>query len=158
MPRDNGRLAVHRIIDDGRQARLGVLQLNLYSKTHRGFPRSDGVDTKEAGKGYLVARIAGMNPSRRNSRNRLQMSFSCSWKTDSRRARHAAAPTLVNPQKPTDAPSLRIAQNLKPTPARASTMETKMFEIGANWTNSNSPRRKIFGVSAQSRPPPTEKP
>jgi alanyl-tRNA synthetase len=38
----------------------------------------DGVDTKEAGKGYLVARIAGMNPSRRNSRNRLQMSFSCS--------------------------------------------------------------------------------
>src|SRR5215469_5682472 len=49
----------------------------------------------------------------------------------------------------------RRGQNLKPPPTRPLTSGTFMFDIGANWTNSNSPRRKKFAVSAQSSPAPT---
>jgi len=51
-----------------------------------------------------------------------------------------------------------FAKNLKPPPTRPLTSGKFMLDIGANWTNSNSPRRKKFWVSAQSSPAPTEKP
>ena len=45
-----------------------------------------------------------------------------------------------------------------PAPTRAVTMETLIFASGANWMNSNSLRRKRFGITAQSRPRPADAP
>src|SRR5580698_10350182 len=52
----------------------------------------------------------------------------------------------------------RQDQNLMPAPTRALYVDTTMFSTGANCTNSNSPRRKIFCVRATSMPPPIVKP
>ena len=47
---------------------------------------------------------------------------------------------------------------MRPPPTRPLTMETICSLIGANWMKSNSLRRNIFCVIAQSSPTPTEKP